>query len=187
MFKRNTVSRSLLSAFALAALCLFSAASAAQTGNQTTTGAPLRGVDVKLGKNPGGILATRTTDSNGKIDWGVLAKGSYYLMVVGPGGDANGETYIVEITGASGGPVKRGWDPKKQKAFALPTNAQSNAAASAYTDTDTITFVASGEPASIGAKGAKGGNPSIVAKNAKGGDPSIESTIVKSKSNITNN
>ena len=46
---------------------------------EATTVAPLSGVDVKLGKNPGGILATRTTDSNGKIDWGVLAKGSYYL------------------------------------------------------------------------------------------------------------
>ena len=172
MFKRNTVSRYPLSAFALAALCLFSAASTAQTGNQTTTGAPLRGVDVKLGKNPGGILATRTTDSNGKIDWGVLAKGSYYLMVLGPGGDANGETYIVEITGAVASPVKRGWDPKKKRAFALPTNAQSNAAASAYTDTDTITFVARGETASI---------------VAKGGPASIGSTIVKSKSNISNN
>ena len=162
MFKRNTVSRYLLSAFALAALCLFSAASTAQTGNQTTTVAPLRGVDVKLGKNPGGILATRTTDSNGKINWGVLAKGSYYLMVVGPGGDANGETYIVEITGAVGGPVKRGWDPEKKQAFALPTNAQSKAA-SAYAYTDTIIFDANGPPTPC------------------------ESTIVKSKSNITNN
>lgn len=42
-------------------------------------GAPLKGIDVKLGKNPGGGCAARTTDSAGKADFGVWPKGSYTL------------------------------------------------------------------------------------------------------------
>ncbi|MEI9970489.1 MAG: hypothetical protein WDM87_18445 [Terracidiphilus sp.] len=42
-------------------------------------GAPLKGIDVKLGKNPGGGCAARTTDSGGKADFGVWPKGNYTL------------------------------------------------------------------------------------------------------------
>lgn len=42
-------------------------------------GAPLKGIDVKLGKNPGGGCAARTTDANGQADFGVWAKGDYTL------------------------------------------------------------------------------------------------------------
>jgi len=42
-------------------------------------GAPLKGVDVKLGKNPGGGCANRTTGSDGKADFGVWPKGNYTL------------------------------------------------------------------------------------------------------------
>jgi Carboxypeptidase regulatory-like domain len=49
-------------------------------------GAPLKGVDVKLGKNPGGGAAARTTNAEGKIDFGVLPAGSYYLIVSAPKG-----------------------------------------------------------------------------------------------------
>jgi len=164
MFKRNTVHTSLLSAFAM--LCLFSGVTA-QKGNQSTTGAPLKGVDVKLGKNPGGSPAARTTDSNGKINWGVLAKGHYYLIVAGPtkqnaansNASVNDDIYVVEITGAVGGPIKRGWDPKKKQAFTLPTSAQSKAAPEYK---DTITF------------------------DSDGNTP-CKTTIVKLKSNISNN
>lgn len=167
MFKRNSVQASFLSAFALAALCLFSAVITAQKGSQSTTGAPLKGVDVKLGKNPGGSPAARTTDSDGKINWGVLAKGSYYLIVAGAtkqnaatsNAAANDDTYVVEVTGAVGGPIKRGWDPKKKQAFTLPTTAQSKAAPEYK---DTIPF------------------------DSDGHTP-CKTTIVKSKSNISNN
>jgi hypothetical protein len=42
-------------------------------------GAPLKGIDVKLGKNPGGGCAARTTDSGGMVDFGVWPKGNYTL------------------------------------------------------------------------------------------------------------
>jgi hypothetical protein len=44
-------------------------------------GAPLKGVDVKLGKNPGGGCAARTTDASGKANFGVWPKGNYTLTL----------------------------------------------------------------------------------------------------------
>ena len=44
-------------------------------------GAPLKGIDVKLGKNPGGGCAARTTDGAGKADFGVWPKGNYTISV----------------------------------------------------------------------------------------------------------
>jgi len=40
-------------------------------------------VDVKLGKNPGGGAAARTTNAEGKVDFGVLPAGSYYVFIDG--------------------------------------------------------------------------------------------------------
>ncbi len=47
-------------------------------------GAPLKGVDVKLGKNPGGGCAARTTDAAGHANFGVqptLPRGVVYTLV----------------------------------------------------------------------------------------------------------
>ena len=44
-------------------------------------GAPLKGIDVKLGKNPGGGCAARTTDGTGKANFGVWPKGNYTLTI----------------------------------------------------------------------------------------------------------
>jgi hypothetical protein len=45
-------------------------------------GSPLKGIDVKLGKNPGGGCSARTTDASGKADFGVWPKGNYTLEFV---------------------------------------------------------------------------------------------------------
>jgi hypothetical protein len=42
-------------------------------------GAPLKGIDVKLGKNPGGGCAARTTNGVGRANFGVWPKGNYTL------------------------------------------------------------------------------------------------------------
>ena len=165
MLRQRLVSMFRRPALALAILAVFASVSAAQKGTQSTTGAPLKGVDVKLGRNPGGSPAARTTDKDGKIDWGVLPKGSYFLIVVGPANEkavansaSSPETYIVEISGAVGGVIQRGWDPKQKKAFKLP-----NANTRTATDfQDAIVF------------------------DSDGSHPLL-TTIVKSKSNISNN
>ncbi len=53
MFKRHSVHASIVSMLALTTLCLLSAIAIA--------GAPLKGVDIKLGKNPGGGAAARNS------------------------------------------------------------------------------------------------------------------------------
>ncbi len=42
-------------------------------------GSPLKGIDVKLGKNPGGGCANRTTDASGSASFGVWPAGNYTL------------------------------------------------------------------------------------------------------------
>ncbi len=52
-------------------------------------GAPLKGIDVKLGKNPGGGCAARTTNDAGTTDFGIWPKGNYTLTfssLVSPNG-----------------------------------------------------------------------------------------------------
>src|ERR1051325_9214779 len=83
---------------------LAASAAMSQKGPESTNGAPLKGVDVKLGKNPGGSPAARTTDNDGKIRFGVLDRGSYYLIVTVPDKEANSaaddDIYLVKITSA---------------------------------------------------------------------------------------
>jgi len=102
-------------------------------------GAPLKGVDVKLGKNPGGGCAARTTDSGGKADFGVWPKGNYTLEfapadsspaaapaasrtnspAAKPGAPASTKLHVV-ITGATGGKLERDFDAGQSTERAAP-------------------------------------------------------------------
>jgi hypothetical protein len=102
-------------------------------------GAPLKGIDVKLGKNPGGGCAARTTDSGGKADFGVWPKGNYTLEfapadsslaaapatgrmqapATKPGTQPALKLHVV-ITGATGGKLERDIDAGQSTERAAP-------------------------------------------------------------------
>ena len=67
-------------------------------------GAPLKGVDVKLGKNPGGNAAARMTDATGTADFGVWPKGDYTLSFSPAPGASKMHVVIV---GIANGAVER--------------------------------------------------------------------------------
>jgi hypothetical protein len=102
-------------------------------------GAPLKGIDVKLGKNPGGGCAARTTDAGGRADFGVWPKGNYTLEFTSsassptaapaasrtsspatkPGTRAALKLHVV-ITGATGGRLERDLDAGQSTERAAP-------------------------------------------------------------------
>jgi len=100
-------------------------------------GAPLKGVDVKLGKNPGGSPAARTTNAEGKIDFGVLPAGSYFI-VVGDAKDLHEQYVELEIRGPKEGNVKKRWNFAQKKAFGLDPVVREAGA-------DTIVFISDGK------------------------------------------
>jgi hypothetical protein len=98
-------------------------------------GAPLKGVDVKLGKNPGGRAAARTTNVEGKVDFGVLSAGSYYIVIEGAKSETDAQ---IEIHGGSEGTVKKRWNFAQKKAFSVDATARESGA-------DKIIFTSDGK------------------------------------------
>ena len=135
---------------AVALLCALGVATA-------FAGVPLKGVDVKLGKNPGGGCAAKVSDAGGQTNLGVWPKGSYTLNFSAanvPG--ATPGSLHVEIRGAVGGTI----------VHVLP-------AASADT-LEPITFMSDGK------------TPLVVIVNDGTGEP-VDWARVKSHSNTNNN
>lgn len=72
-------------------------------GGSQVLGAPLKGVDVKLGRNPGGSAAARTTtDANGNFSFPNLPLGSYRIFVDVPNYPMDS---VLVVTLSSGSPV----------------------------------------------------------------------------------
>lgn len=151
---------------------------APQKEPEVVAGAPLKGVDVKLGKNPGGSPAARaTTDGKGKFNLGVVPAGSYILILDlpeepkatgdSPGTNERGPSAVnvklalIRIDGAVGGSINRGWDFKSKKPFEL--KAQSTA------------------------KGTFEANMVVDADGTKALTGLVTTAIVKPKSDIINN
>jgi hypothetical protein len=136
-------------------------------------GAPLKGVDVKLGRNPGGGASARTTDAGGKINFGVLPRGSYTLELVtpmptppAPGARVEPpmQTALVEIEGIGATPYKVEWNFMMRR----PSPVQPPEA------TPVATARQAGPP------------PDKIFFDSDGSHP-VMVTIIKSKSNISNN
>jgi len=102
-------------------------------------GAPLKGIDVKLGKNPGGGCAARTTDGSGKANFGVWPKGNYTLTLAPAAAPAMSVQNTARtqsapskastlapprmhltVTGVTGGKIERNLQPTDASERAVP-------------------------------------------------------------------
>ena len=175
MSKRSIVHAHILPVFALTTVFLFSAVVSAQKGPQGTTGAPLKGVDVKLGKHPGGSPAARvTTDGDGNFAFPVVPAGEYILTLEhekdtpdaqaarssSTSTDAKDKFCHITLKLPGGEKVEKGYDLTQNKAFDPATDPTKQSRSKTKF-----------EPFVVRSDGA---NP-------------LNGTVVRSKSNISNN
>ena len=67
------------------------------TSSAAVAGAPLKGIDVKLGKNPGGSVASRMTDGSGRFNFGIVPRGSYHITLSLPEVPESARPKAIEI------------------------------------------------------------------------------------------
>jgi hypothetical protein len=126
MFKQKLPSAAVQSMWILTMVATICVVAPAQKST-SVMGAPLKGVDVKLGKNPGGQAAARaTTNAKGEFNFGIQPAGKYDLIVSHPANSAATQTaeadqrasnlnlsksninrIAIAIDGVKGGPLKK--------------------------------------------------------------------------------
>lgn len=170
MSKRNTVHQLILPGLVLL-LFLCATVANAQKGPQATDGAPLKGVDVKLGRNPGGGVAARTTtDGDGNFTFPLVPAGEYILTVeLGKAKskddliDANNPVFrycYITVNVPGGEKVIKGYDLTQNKTFDPATDPVKPSTSKVKFET----FIVRSD-----------------------GVTPLKGTIVRSKSNISNN
>jgi len=128
-----------------------------------TAGAPLKGVDVKLGRNPGNTTRTMNTGENGVLDLGTLEKGSYFLVFdQAPKPSEDPVVVEVVISGAPGKPTTYRYNRKTGLILLRNGAAVTHPFERKASDAEKMIFAADGQHA-------------------------MRVQIVKSKSNISNN
>ena len=185
MSKRSVVSAWILPVFAFTLLCLLSASLTAQKSPGTVSGAPLKGVDVKLARYGGAQFSgaspasSTKTDEKGNFTFPILPRGEYILSAnlpedpkntpnTGARGGYNNPSAMaavkfcyITLNLPEGKKVEMGYDFAQNKAFdpKIDPTKQSTSKATKFVP---LIFVSNGvEP--------------------------CNGTIVKSKSNISNN
>jgi Carboxypeptidase regulatory-like domain len=172
MSKRTVTAARVLQALGFTALVLFCAGDA-------LGGAPLKGVDVKLGRNPGGGAAARTTtDEKGAFTFGNVPAGSYTLTF---------ELPAVSGSAAGAASASRGQTPPRDQAKAARIEIVVGGKTTAgYWDFERhVAFDPAEDAAARGTAAAAKFNVEL-----NGHDPLTgicETAVVRAKSNISNN
>jgi hypothetical protein len=154
---------------------------------------PVKGIDVIVQKDPGNTaVRTATTDQDGKVKFVGLAPGKYSLIIKpaiqalkqktgGAADAADSGDYLITIAGASGALIERVWNAKLGMfAKGVAKDAESGRFASnVKSDSGNLRESAPVYEASI----------KFEVSTPSGGKPPepLQATVVKSKSNITNN
>lgn len=185
MPKRSAASTCVFPVLALSLLCLLSPGISAQKSTATVSGAPLKGVDVKLARYAGAQFsgaspaAITKTDENGNFTFPILPRGEYVLTISLPE-----HSKTTPDTAARGGFNNPGTTSAVKYCYIRLNLPEGRKLETGYDLAQNKAFDPKVDPTKESTSKAIKFEPLIIVSN--GVEP-CNGTIVKSKSNITNN